>query len=125
MVASQMSRMEEELCYYRRLLFTGNGAPVLSPPSSEKNIPAYTSNYTSSYASPPSAVATSYSTSYAASPQSSAHSSPELSNIPGDFGNEGVDTFWGYDVPQTPGYHTFNPHTNQGNTWQNTQEEGW
>lgn len=129
LAASQMSRMEEELCYYRRLLFAGNGAPVLSPPSSEKSTAAYTSNYTTSYATMPGAATTgSYSTNYTTSPHSnssSAHSSPDLGNIQGDFGgaNEGVESFWGYEVPQTPSYQQFStPHTGQG--WQGTQD-GW
>lgn len=139
MVTSQMTRMEEELCYYRRLLFAGGKGPGLeySPPASETSAnSSYTSNYNS-----PSSYPTTYSpittTSlpatipYVNSPRSnassSANSSPALSNIPGDFApsGTGVESFWGYDVPQTPGYMQFNAAgTTQTQSW-NSQDDGW
>jgi len=121
--------MEEELCYYRRLLFAGTSSQInhLSPPSSDTSVAPYTSNYNSN-----STYATSYSplvgtvplsntSSYGVStPQSNASSSttssPTLSNIPGDFSTtgNGVDSYWGYDAPQTQGYQTFNTSGTSG-----------
>jgi hypothetical protein len=104
-VTSQMTKMEEELCYYRRLLFAGsNGNPVVfTPPSSETSaLYANSNSWAQSHA---------YSTA-TSNDSSSAHSSPTLSNIPGDFAPAGSgDSFWGgYDVaevPQTQQYPNF------------------
>jgi len=141
-VTSQMSRMEEELCYYRRLLFTGtNGqGQEFSPPASETSASNNSSSYTSNYASP-SSYPTTFSPILSTTPlaagshvnsprsigSSSTMSSPALSNIPGDFGTTGtgVESFWGYDVPQTPGYMQFNTtSTTQPQSW-NSHDEGW
>jgi len=133
--------MEEELCYYRRLLFAGaNGQGLgISPPPSEASASvnsSYTANYTSASSypatySPIPATAGLATSSYVNSPRSngssSANSSPALTNIPGDFGTgaNGVESFWGYDVPQTPGYLQFNTsNSGQANSWQG-QDEGW
>jgi hypothetical protein len=147
MVTSQMSRMEEELCYYRRLLFAGSNGQGLgySPPASEASgNSSYTSNSNchsnyntaSSYAatySPIPATAPLATNSYSVnSPRSnassSATSSPALSNIAGDFSNggaNGVESFWGYDIPQTPGYLQFNTTgAGHANSWQG-QDEAW
>jgi len=111
--------MEEELCYYRRLLFAGNPA-AFTPPSSETSVTYANSNswgaQAPAYSTPPS------------NGSSSTHSSPTLSNIPGDFGpvSGGVDNFWGYEVPevaQTPQYQDFkyadtsSAYLGQGQQW--------
>jgi len=94
-VTSQMAKMEEELCYYRRLLFAGSSV-AYTPPTS-----ATTASYA---ASNPYQGGSAYAQAYS-TPASSAHSSPTLSNIPGDFGpageGGGVESFWGYEVPET------------------------
>jgi hypothetical protein len=136
-VTSQMSRMEEELCYYRRLLFAGaNGQGIgISPPASEASANStYTASYNNSASypstySPISATVPLAMNSYdspRSTASSSATSSPALTNIPGDFGNaNGVESFWGYDVPQTPGYLQFNTSgTSHANSWQG-QEDTW
>lgn len=140
-VTSQMSRMEEELCYYRRLLHTGtngNGQDLgISPPPSETSAnSSYTTSYTSlstypTAFSPIPATASLSVGSYAISSpasigSSSANSSPSLSNIPDDFGpgnGTGVDGYWGYDVPQTASYMQFNT-SGAGQNWQ-SQDETW
>lgn len=140
-VTSQMSRMEEELCYYRRLLFAGaNGQGLgISPPPSEASTSvnsSYSANYTSASSYPAtyspipatSGLATgSYVNSPRSNGSSSTNSSPALTNIPGDFSSSanGVESFWGYDVPQTPGYMQFNTTgTAQTHSWQGA-DEGW
>jgi hypothetical protein len=137
--SSQMSRMEEELCYYRRLLFnggngTGQGLGYSSPSSETSANSSYTANYTSTstypttYSPIPATAAPTLSSyavnSPASNASSSANSSPSLSNIPDDFGSgNGADGIWGYEVPQTPGYLQFNT-SGTGHNWQG-REDTW